>query len=45
LLVDRDAVKTLASAVDMNQWTPQYIGYRPTDRDDDVVLYRRTSLP
>jgi hypothetical protein len=45
LLVDRDAVKTLASAVDLNQWTPQYIGYRPTDRDDDVVLYRRTSLP
>ncbi len=45
LLVDRDAVKTLASTVDMNQWTPQYIGYRPTDRDDDVVLYRRTSLP
>ena len=45
LLVDREAVKTLAGAVDLKQWTPQYIGYRPTDRDDDVVLYRRTSRP
>ena len=41
LMVDRDAVATLASAVDLKQWTPQYIGYRPTDRDDDVLLYRR----
>ena len=41
LLVDRDAVATLAGAVDLRQWTPQYIGYRPTDRDDDVLLYRR----
>ncbi len=43
LLVDRDAVATLASSVDLRQWTPQYIGYRPTDRDDDVLLYRRIS--
>jgi hypothetical protein len=43
LLVDRDAVGTLGSAVDLQQWTPQYIGYRPTDRDDDVLLYRRIS--
>ena len=41
LLVDRDAVATLGNTVDMKQWTPQYIGYRPTDRDDDVLLYRR----
>ncbi len=45
LLVDRDAVATLASAVDLAQWTPQYFGYRPTDRDDDVLLYRRVSRP
>lgn len=43
LLVDRDALATLISAVDLRQWTPQYIGYRPTDRDDDVLLYRRVS--
>ena len=43
LLVDRDAVATLASVVDLRHWTPQYIGYRPTDRDDDVLLYRRIS--
>ena len=41
LLVDRDAVPTLATAVNLKEWTPQYIGYRPTDRDDDVLLYRR----
>ncbi len=45
LLVDRDSVKTLGSAVDLRQWTPQYIGYRPSDRDDDVVLYRWVSRP
>lgn len=43
LLVDRDAVATLTTAVDLRQWTPQYIGYRPSDRDDDVLLYRRIS--
>ena len=43
LLVDRDAVASLSTAVDLRQWTPQYIGYRPTDRDDDVLLYRRVS--
>ncbi len=41
LLVDRDATGSLAGAVDMTQWTPQYFGYRPTDRDDDVLIYRR----
>ncbi len=42
LLVDRDAVSTLPMVLKLNQWTPQYVAYRPTDRDDDVVLYRRT---
>ena len=45
LLVDRDRVDTLANVVDMKHWTPQYFGYRPTDRDDDVLLYRRTVRP
>jgi 4-amino-4-deoxy-L-arabinose transferase-like glycosyltransferase len=45
LLVDRDAVRTLDGSVDLKQWTPQYIGYRPSDRDDDAVLYRRISRP
>ena len=43
LLVDRDKVASLPAAVDMRQWTPQYFGYRPTDRDDDVLLYRRST--
>ena len=45
LLVDRDRVGNLADLVDMKQWTPQYFGYRPTDRDDDVLLYRRVGRP
>jgi 4-amino-4-deoxy-L-arabinose transferase-like glycosyltransferase len=42
LLVDREAVGTLGRNVSMSQWTPQYVAYRPSDRDDDVLLYRRT---
>lgn len=43
LLVDRDKVASLPDVVTMGQWTPQYFGYRPTDRDDDVLLYRRAN--
>ena len=43
LLVDRDKVASLPGAVQMRQWTPQYFGYRPTDRDDDVLLFRRVA--
>lgn len=42
LLVDRDATQTLNAFVTPSQWTPQFFGYRPTDRDDDVLLFRRT---
>ena len=45
LLVDRDKVAALAEAVQMRQWTPQYFGFRPTDRDDDVLLFRRVPSP
>ena len=45
LLVDRDKVGALPGAVQMRQWTPQYFGYRPTDRDDDVLLFRRVTTP
>ena len=44
LLVDRNATGSLAGAVDMAQWTPQYFGYRASDRDDDVLLYRRLTF-
>ena len=43
LLVDRDKVASLPDVVTMGQWTPQFFGYRPTDRDDDVLLYRRSN--
>jgi 4-amino-4-deoxy-L-arabinose transferase-like glycosyltransferase len=43
LLVDRDALPTLATAVDLAKWTPQDIGYRAPDKDEDVLLYKRVS--
>jgi hypothetical protein len=45
LLVDQDAKKTLALAVDMSQWTARETLHRPTDKDDDVLLYKRASTP
>ena len=45
LLVDRDKVDAFQKAVQIRQWTPQYFGYRPTDRDDDVLLFRRVTPP
>ncbi|MEN9538506.1 MAG: hypothetical protein RLZZ126_741 [Pseudomonadota bacterium] len=45
LLVDRDSLSKQPDSVDLTQWTPQYFGYRPTDRDDDVLLYRRRAQP
>ena len=41
LLVDREALPTLRDVVDFEQWTPQDIGYRAPDKDEDVLLYRR----
>ena len=41
LLVDRDATNTLPQAVNLRQWMPQDFKHRPSDRDDDVLLFKR----
>jgi hypothetical protein len=40
LLVDRDALNTLPQAVNLAQWVTQDFKHQPSDRDDDVLLYR-----
>lgn len=40
LLVDRDALNTLPQAVNLKQWIPQDFKHRPSDRDDDVLLFK-----
>ncbi len=44
LLVDRDALNTLPQAVNLKQWIPQDFNHRASDRDDDVLLYRRNAV-
>ena len=43
LLVDRDALNTLHQAVNLKQWVPQDFKHRPSDRDDDVLLYKNNA--
>ena len=42
LLVDNDAANTLAASVDLTQWNLHSTVSRPSDRDEDVLLYQRT---
>ena len=43
LLVDNDAAGTLAASVDVAQWTLHSTVSRPSDRDEDVLLYQRAA--
>ena len=43
LLVDNDATYTLAAAVDLTQWALHSTVSRPSDRDEDVLLYQRAT--
>ncbi len=45
LLVDNDAANTLAASVDLTQWTLHSTVSRPSDRDEDVLLYKRVIKP
>ena len=45
LLVDNDAADTLAASVDLTQWTLHSTVSRPSDRDEDVLLYQRAKEP
>nr|MDP2190097.1 hypothetical protein [Rhodoferax sp.] len=45
LIVDKDAVATLPASVDRTQWTLHSTLRRPSDRDEDVLIYKRTAQP
>jgi hypothetical protein len=45
LIVDKDAAKTLPSVVDRAQWTLHSTMRHPSDRDEDLLIYRRTAKP
>ncbi|MBT9506547.1 hypothetical protein [Rhodoferax sp.] len=42
LIVDKDASSTLRTTVDMTQWTLHSSLPRPSDRDEDILIYKRT---
>ena len=44
LLVDNDAANTLATHVDLTSWQLHRTVQRPSDRDEDVLLYRRAAI-
>lgn len=45
LLVDADATGTLAQAVNLRQWERQATVRRPSDDNEDILLFRRTASP
>jgi hypothetical protein len=45
LLVDKDAVQTLSAAIDPTQWTLHSSMRHPVDRNDDLLVYKRTAGP
>jgi hypothetical protein len=45
LLVDKDAVQMLSAAIDPTQWTLHSAMRHPVDRNDDLLVYKRTTRP
>ena len=45
LVVDTDAVATLPQAVDLRQWALQATVRRPSDDNEDILLFRRVTSP
>ena len=45
LIVDKDAADTLSSVVDLTHWTLHSTLHHPSDRDDSVLIYKRTTKP
>ncbi|MEO7127697.1 MAG: hypothetical protein ABI040_02350, partial [Rhodoferax sp.] len=43
LIVDADARDTLYKSVDLRQWIPQGIFRRPSDDNENVLLYKRAT--
>jgi len=45
LIVDKDAATKLPASVDLTQWTLHSTVRRPSDRNEDVLIYKRTAQP
>mgnify|MGYP001328654909 CR=1 FL=1 len=45
LIVDADATATLPQAVDLRQWERQATVRRPSDDNEDIMLFRRVTPP
>ncbi len=45
LIVDKDAVNTLPAPIDLKQWTLHSELRRPSDRDEDLLIYKRAVQP
>jgi 4-amino-4-deoxy-L-arabinose transferase-like glycosyltransferase len=45
LIVDKDAADTLSSIVDLTHWTLHSTLHHPSDRDESVLIYKRTTEP
>ncbi len=45
LVVDTDSQATLSDAVDMPEWAYLATLRRPTDKNENVALYKRVSIP
>jgi hypothetical protein len=45
LIVDKDAAKTLSAVVDQTQWTARSAMRHPSDRNEDILIYKRTVRP
>jgi len=43
LIVDTQALSTLKKDVDMQTWQYQATVRRPSDNNEDIVLYKRTA--
>jgi hypothetical protein len=45
LIVDKDALTTLPAGVDRSQWTFHSSMRHPSDRNEDLLIYKRTAQP
>lgn len=45
LIVDKNAVKTLPTSIDLTQWTLHSLMRHPADRNENLQIYQRTANP
>jgi hypothetical protein len=45
LIVDKDAIKTLPVKIDETQWSFHSAMRHPSDRNEDLLVYKRKTKP